>query len=123
MTLKFKQQNKILSRCHIRKIETKNIYKDVEDMGFGERIVSVANEIYMDVTDGKIYRGNSRKAIVFACIFNAYKINGTPQNHDNLIKMFNLNRKCGLKGLKHVNNNVAKDSLIKTTYITPENIL
>lgn len=112
-----------ISRCHIRKVETKNIYKDVEDMGFGERIVSIANEIYTDVTDGKIYRGNSRKAIVFACIFNAYKINGTPQNHDTLIQMFNLNRKCGLKGLKHVNNNVSKDSPIKNTYITPENLV
>ncbi len=108
-----------ISRCQVRKVENKNIYKDVEDMGFGERIVSIANEIYIDVTDGKIYRGNSRKAIVFACIYNAYMINGTPQDHDHLIKMFNLKRKSGLKGLKHVNNNVAKDSPIKTTCITP----
>ncbi len=112
-----------VTRCHIRKSEEKNIYKDVEDMGFGECIVSVANEIYLEVTQGKIYRGNSRKAIVFACIFNAYKINGNPQNHDDLMNMFNLKRKSGLKGMKHVNNNVSKDSLIKSIYITPVNII
>ena len=58
-----------VSRCHIRKMEEKNIYKDVEDMGFGERIVSIANEIYIEATKGKIYRGNSRKSIVFCLYF------------------------------------------------------
>ena len=117
------QTKQDISRCHIRKTEEKNIYKDVEDMGFGEHIVSIANEIYLEVTKGKIYRGNSRKSIVFACIFNAYKINGNPQNHDILMKMFNLKRKNGLDGLKKVHCGVAKDSLIKTTYITPVNLV
>lgn len=113
------QSNHDVSRCHVRKVEDKSIYKDVEDMGFGERIVSIANDIYVEVTHGRIYRGNSRKAIVFACIFNAYKLDGTPQDHDNLANMFNLKRKNVLKGMKHVNNNISKDSPIKMTYITP----
>ena len=34
-----------------------------------------------------------------------------------------LERKAGLKGLKHVNLNAPKDSPIRTTYITPVNLI
>ena len=111
------------NRCHVRKTEEKTIYKDVENMGFGDKIISLANKIYEEVTGGKIYRGNSRKSIVFACIFHAYKIHGNPQSCENLIEIFRLERKVGLKGLKHVNLNASKDSQIRTTYITPENLV
>ena len=43
-------------------------------MGFSDKIISKANKLYDEVTSGNIYRGNSRKAIVFACIFHAYKL-------------------------------------------------
>jgi len=106
-----------------RKFEDRNIYKDVENMGFIDKIVYLANQIYTQVTKGQIFRGNSRRAIVFASIFHSFKLSGKPQSHDKLIKIFNLNRKIGLKGLKHVNLNAPKDSLIHTTYITPENLI
>jgi transcription initiation factor TFIIIB Brf1 subunit/transcription initiation factor TFIIB len=106
-----------------RKFEDRNIYKDVESMGFSDKIVYLANQIYIEVTKGQIFRGNSRRAIVFASIFHAFKLRGKPQSHDKLIKIFGLNRKIGLKGLKHVNLNAPKDSLIHTTYITPENLI
>ena len=112
-----------ISRCQVRKVENKNIYKDVEDMGFGERIVSIANEIYIDVTNGKIYRGNSRKGIVFACIYKAYLLNDTTQDYDHLLKMFNLNKRNGLKGLKLVHTNLPDDSPIKKKYVTPPNLI
>lgn len=111
------------NRVQIRKCEERSIYKDVESLGFSETIVSKANKIYSQVTQGKIFRGNSRKAIVFACIFHAYKTGGKPQSHEKLIKIFNLSRKCGLKGLKHVNLYAPKDSDIRTTYITPINLI
>jgi transcription initiation factor TFIIIB Brf1 subunit/transcription initiation factor TFIIB len=111
------------NRVHLRKIEERNIYKDVETMGFSEKIVSLANQIYIQVTKGQIYRGNSRKAIIFACIFHSFKIQGKVQSHESLIKIFKLDRKNALKGLKHVNLNVPKDSLIHTTYITPANLV
>jgi len=106
-----------------RKIEERTIFKDVENLGFSESIVSKANKIYSEVTGGKIFRGNSRKAIVFACIFHAYKISGKPQSHESLIQIFNLNRKTGLKGLKYVNIYAPKESKIRTTYITPVNLI
>jgi transcription initiation factor TFIIIB Brf1 subunit/transcription initiation factor TFIIB len=111
------------NRVQIRKSEERNIYKDVENMGFSEKIVNVANKIYFQVTQGQIFRGNSRKSIVFACIFHAYKLSGKPQSHEKLIHVFDLNRKTGLKGLKHVNLYAPKNSTIRTTYITPINLV
>lgn len=60
------------NRVQIRKVEERNIIKDVENMGFSDTIIGKADELYSQVTKGQIYRGNSRKAIVFACIFHAY---------------------------------------------------
>ena len=111
------------NRVQIRKSDERNIFKDVENMGFSDKITSLANKIYFEVVKGQIYRGNSRKAIVFACIFHAYKLSGKPQSHEKLIHVFNLTRKTGLKGLKHVNLHAPKNSKIRTTYITPENLV
>ena len=111
------------NRVQIRKTEDRNIYKDVESMGFSEKIISSANKIYCETTKGQIFRGNSRKAIIFACIFHAYKLAGKPQSHEKLIRIFSLNRKTGLRGLKHVNLNAPKNSKIHTTYITPINLV
>jgi transcription initiation factor TFIIIB Brf1 subunit/transcription initiation factor TFIIB len=111
------------NRVQQRKLEERNIYKDVENMGFSDKIIAEANTIYFQVTHGKIFRGNSRKAIVFACIFHAYKLSGKPQSHEKLIGIFKLDRKTGLKGLKHVNLHAPKESQIRTTYITPINLV
>jgi transcription initiation factor TFIIIB Brf1 subunit/transcription initiation factor TFIIB len=111
------------NRVQIRKIDDRSIYKDVENMGFSEKIISLANQIYLQVTKGQIYRGNSRKSIVFACIFHSFKLNGKPQTHENLIEIFGLTRKISLKGLKLVNLNIPRDSPIHTTYITPVNLI
>lgn len=97
-------------RCHARRSEEKGIYRDVEKMGFSAKIVSIANTLYEQVAGGKIYRGNSRKGIVFACVFHAYKINQNPQSCEQLIEIFGIERKVGLKGLKFVNLNSPKDS-------------
>ena len=111
------------SRCQKRKNDEKTIYKDVEGMNFADKIIIKANNIYEDVTSNKIYRGNSRKAIVFACIFHAYKLTGNPQSCENLVKIFNLERRIGLKGLKHVSLNLSKESEIRKTYITAEDLI
>ncbi len=106
------------NRCQVRKQEEKGIYKDVERMGFTENIVRSANKIFTDTTKGQIYRGNSRKAIIFACIFHAFKIAGNPQSCDSLIDIFNLERKVGLRGLKIVGLQAPKNSLIRNSHIT-----
>jgi len=110
-------------RCHARRNEEKGIYKDVEKLGFSDKIVSMANVIYTQVTGGKIYRGNSRKGIIFACIFHAYKLNDNPQSCEQLIEIFGIDRKVGLKGLKFVNLNSPKESKFREYQISTENII
>lgn len=115
------------NRCHLRKTDERSIYKDVEGMNFPENIVSLANEIYTEVTkcndnEYKIYRGKSRKAIVFACIFNSYKILNQPIGWESLSKSFGLGRRECLNGLKTISLN-SKKSPIKTAYITPIHLI
>ena len=111
------------NRVQARKIEDKSIFKDVETMGFSNKIVSDANDLYTMVTKGHIYRGKTRKAIIFACIFQAYKTNGNPQPYSQLIDIFSLTKKAGLGGIKHVGLNAPKESMIHTMHITPINLM
>jgi len=107
------RKNSDPNRCHIRKIEDKSIFKDVENLGFSDKIVNTANDIYTQVTKGKIFRGNSRKAIIFGCIFHSIKLNGKSYTCDSLREIFKLDRKVILRGLKHVSLNAPKTSHIR----------
>jgi len=117
------------NRCHIRKSSDRGIYTDVQNMGFPEKIVSEANKLYLDVTADrdkqKICRGSSRRAIIFACIYNTYKLNKQPLSCDTLMETFGLtkNKKVALRGLKYVNLHAPKNSPIRTMYITPANLI
>jgi len=117
------KRNNDPNRLHARKIEDKGISRDVEHMNFSNSIVTKANEIYLETTKGQIFRGGSRKSIIFACIFHAYKLAGNVQTPESLIKLFGLTRKAGLKGLKIVNVNIPKDSEIHNTVISPTHII
>jgi transcription initiation factor TFIIIB Brf1 subunit/transcription initiation factor TFIIB len=110
------------TRVQARKREERSIFKDVQGLGFSNKIISIANELYSDVSKGRIFRGNCRKAIIFACIFHAYKSVGQPKTHENLIKLFKLNRKAGLKGLKHVTLN-STSPLLRGGHITAEHLI
>jgi transcription initiation factor TFIIIB Brf1 subunit/transcription initiation factor TFIIB len=111
------------NRVHMRKNDDRNIISDVSNMGFTDKIISTANKIYLDVTKGKISRGNARKSLVFASIFHSYKVHGKALSHEKLIEIFQLNRKSALRGLQYVSLNASKDSVIHVTYITPLNII
>ena len=111
------------NRVHARKIDDKNISKDVQNMAFSDSIVSKANDLYLQCTNGQIYRGGSRKGVIFACVFYAYKLAGNHQTPDSLIQSFGLTRKAGLKGLKIVNVNAPRDSEIHDTSITAKHVI
>ena len=113
------RKNSDPNRCHIRKIEDKSIFRDVENLGFSEKVVNLANDIYTQVTKGKIYRGNSRKSIIFGCIFHSVKMNGKIYSCEALRNIFKLDKKIILKGLKHVNLHSPKNGQIVNRYITP----
>ncbi len=111
------------NNIQIRKSEERTIFKDVESLGFNEKIVTIANELYMNVTGDKIFRGDSRKGIVFACIFYSFKKCDNPQSYDKLIRLFNLTKKVGSKGIKHINLHISKNSDLKTTSISVNTII
>jgi transcription initiation factor TFIIIB Brf1 subunit/transcription initiation factor TFIIB len=111
------------TRVQMRKYDERTIFKDVENMGFSDKITLTANSIYTEVTKGKIKRGNSRKAIVFACIYQAFLLSDFPKTHDALIKIFGLTRKTGLQGLKHVKLNTPKGHAIHLMHINPRHII
>lgn len=96
------------NRVQVRKSDVKSIHKEIEHMGFNETIVSSANEIYNQVTKGQIFRGDSRKAVIFACVFHAYRLAGRYQMPKNMMDAFGLDKKNSLKGLKIVNINTPK---------------
>lgn len=111
------------NRAHARKTQDKNIQRDVVNMNFSDNVIDIAEELYIEVTNGKIFRGGSRKSIVFACIYHAYKILEIPKTPENLIPIFNITKKDGLKGLKMVNINISKNSKVHSTQLTLPNII
>lgn len=111
------------NRVQPRKQDERTIYKDVENMGFSEKTVSIANKMYMEVTQGKIKRGDSRKAMVFACIYLAYKATGNPQPHENFLRVFKITKRDALQGLKNVVLYAPKSSVINSSNITPLHLI
>ena len=102
------------NRCNLRKVDDKGIFKDIEKYQINPKIINTANDIYETVTNNKIYRGNTRKGIIFACVYHAYNINNTPQSCKNLIQILDMEQKIALKGLKFVNLNLPLKSSIRS---------
>lgn len=111
------------NRCQVRKTDERNIYKDVEGKIFDDSVVAIANNLYLKVTGGKIRRGESRRGIVFACVYHAYHQVGNPRLCDSLAEIFNIQRKTGLKGLKYFKLNIGKDESVPPIQITPVNLV
>lgn len=111
------------TRVQLRRVDERSIYNDLSTMNFSSSIINCANDLYKEATDGRIFRGNSRKSIISACVFYAYQVSGKSQTHDKLLKIFQINKKSGLKGLKHVSLNVSKKSITPLTNNEPDPIL
>jgi len=111
------------NRCNIRKDSEKNIFQDVRDMNISDKVVRIANDLFIEITSENIRRGNARRSIVFACVFQAYKLFGKPQNPENLIQLFHITKSAGMRGMKYLNKHIPKDSKIRTTHITPVDII
>lgn len=111
------------NRCNMRKPEEKTIMKDIEKLGFTDKIVQQANCIYQQTTQGHIFRGNSRKGIIFACVYHACKLNNTPQSCEQLMEIFQLDRKIALKGIKFVNLHLSRESPLRQITIDTEHII
>jgi len=110
------------SRCSLRKIEDKSIFKDIDGFGIPTTIGEEANRMYHHVTQGNIRRGNFRKAIIYGCVHNAYKNQpGMPKVPDQIKEKFVLSKKKISNGLIFVNVNMDKKN--KTKYLSPANFI
>lgn len=109
------------TRCQKRKKNNRGISNDIANLALSDRIVDIANNLYTLIANG-IHRGNSRKGIIFACVFHAYKLDGNPQSCMNLVELFGIKRKNGLAGLKYFNLNIPKNFMNENN-ITAENII
>lgn len=109
------QHSKNPTRCHYRNIDDRSIFKDTEIKHFPQSVVEIANGMYKKIAIEKIYRGSSRKSIVFACIFNAYKEIGFPKKPEQIAVHFKLKKKAISKGMKLFSSVIKVDN----TYIKP----
>lgn len=109
------------TQCFIRKTRDRSIYEDVQHLNICDRIKDLANSIYVDVCGTNIHRGSTRKAIVFASIYHAYKMDGDPQSCENLIPLFKIQRKEALKGLKYMSEFAPQ--FTDGIAITPEHLI
>lgn len=111
------------SRCYIRKSKDNTIHHDITQINISDNIKDLANHIYNEACGEEIHRALFRKAIVFASVFNAYKLVQNPQSCNNLIKLFKIKRKTALRGIKYINKNLPDKSTILTLYINPTHLI
>lgn len=111
------------SRCHYRQTVDKSIIKDIEHMGFPSQINIKSNSLFEFVTKGEIYRGKSRQAIIFASVFQAFKLNGTPKSLEYLQDKFGLKRKVISKGMNHFGVNANKSLKLEYKCISPNDLI
>ena len=64
-------------------------------------ISNTSNSLYSIISDTKISRGNNRKGIIAACVFNACKECDVPRSIKELADMFNITPKVLTKGCKN----------------------
>jgi transcription initiation factor TFIIIB Brf1 subunit/transcription initiation factor TFIIB len=113
------------SRVHIRKRKEKSIFKDIKGFNFDKDIINIANDIYNQITNNKIFRGRSRKSIIYACITYAYRMRDITVNTNNILQLFQINKKSGLSGMRYLNMNI-NDNIYKLSnnrHLSPINII
>ena len=82
-----------MCRVQFRKKHEKGIGNELAKYSFEGDIVKLANEMYLNVTNGGIKRGTSRKAIIFSCVFNSYIELGKKKTSEELRVLFKLERR------------------------------
>jgi len=111
------------SRCQYKKTQESGIKKELERMGFPVDVINTADVLYQSINEGKIKRSKPRKTIIFACVFDAYKLLGNPQTHEKLLQKFeNLSTKDAAHGIKYFKENCNRD-LLKLKDVSPENFI
>ena len=91
------------SRHNLRKDNERTLYNDLENYNISKAIIEKANDYYKNIIKENIYRAKNRTAIVFACVYYAYKSQNEEKNIKDLARNFNLDQKGITKGFKIFN--------------------
>ena len=89
------------SRCQFRKCSEKGIKKDLEKMQFPPEICELADQLYLEVTKGEVKRNLLRKGIMFACVYEAFKIKKKTKTPDEIQKKFGIDNKSMSQGISY----------------------
>jgi transcription initiation factor TFIIIB Brf1 subunit/transcription initiation factor TFIIB len=108
------------SRCQFRKVPDKGIRKDLEKLNLPSQVINIADQYYYEITQGDIKRGDLRKGIMFACVFEAYNDIGKTQMPNQLLKLFDIDKRTGGKGMHYFLKRKTKK---QRNYITPEQLI
>jgi transcription initiation factor TFIIIB Brf1 subunit/transcription initiation factor TFIIB len=112
--------SKDYQRCSKRRMEERNIFKDVENLGFPDSIIRSANKKYQQIIKDDIYRSSNRKAIISACIYHAYAEEGEHRTSEEISALFGIKRKTMKEGFTKYYETFREAS---TQYITPKQLV
>ena len=74
-------------------------------------IINTSKSLYSNIAAVKISRGNNRKGIIVACVFNACKECGVPRSVRELSIMFNISPRILTKGCKNYTEIIRKNKV------------
>jgi transcription initiation factor TFIIIB Brf1 subunit/transcription initiation factor TFIIB len=112
------------SRVQYRKINDRNIIKELKDFGLPNDVIEISNNLYTKVTKNKIRRSNLRKGIIYACVFHAYKLLGNPQTPETIQQMFKIpHTRIITKGVHYFYLKMPKEDIQNIDDITAEHFI
>lgn len=112
-------------RCVQRRQDSKDIMKDLENLDVPIDIKMKANDLFVTATEGKIYRGEKRRGMMYTSVFDAYDYfpeSAHQKNVTYLQNFFGLNRSAISRANILYQTAMHKKSGTRTkTYVTPKN--
>jgi len=116
-------------RCTQRKQETKDIMDDIQQLDIPMDVKRKANEIFMKIAEGKIFRGDNRKGMMYTCVTNAFDHYPEYEQQKDVIYLqnfFNIPRNIISKSSSQFKLLLHESGLIshqKKVYVTPKHYI
>jgi transcription initiation factor TFIIIB Brf1 subunit/transcription initiation factor TFIIB len=108
-------------RCWAPKKKVRSIREDIKGMGFPDPVINEAEEIFKTVTKESIFRVERRKAIIVACLFEAYRMLKIPITLETLLAKVPIGSGNITTGMKLVETQIKKydTDRSRNTYNSP----
>lgn len=99
--------DKGVDRCgYVISSDPKGITKEIEHLGLAPAVAARANQIFLEVTRETTVKKNSRKSLIFACIFRAYKEQNMVMDVQKLQQSFGIRQKKISEALRIVQSKI-----------------